>query len=158
MTSTVLQAVSTFLVAGGALLAWLQFRKAQQFKRLQNLTAMWERFFRESNLRALFAMVNDIELGTRSPDDLSTVSTTDKLHYLAALDDVAIYAELGEVDQRYAVEKFQWFFHYVFTHDTIAPKFWENLGGEAEMKQPYWAQSRKFALACQAKLKAAVHP
>jgi hypothetical protein len=153
--SIVLQAISTFLVAGGALLAWLQFKKAQQFKRLQNLTAMWEKFFREGNLRSLFALLNDIELGVRPAGDLATISTTDKLHYLAALDDVAIYAELGEVDERYAVEKFQWFFHYVFTHETIAPKFWENLGGEAEMKQPYWAQSRKFAVVCQARVKAA---
>ncbi len=152
---TVFQLISTLVVVAGAILAWTQYARAQRFRRIQNLSMIWEKFFKEPKLRELFTLLNDVELGNRPASDLAkTELNTDKLHYLALLEDVALYARLGEVDREYAVGHFQWFFIYAFERESTRDAFWAGLGGTEERGQPYWSLSRAFAAECARRSKA----
>lgn len=152
MTS-IFQIISTAVIIAGAILVWMQYLRAQRFRRIQNLSQIWERFFKDDRLRALFNLLNDVELGQRPAAELARVElNSDKLHYLALLEDVALYARLGELDRDYAIDRFQWFFAYPFERDSTRDAFWSALGGATERGQSYWKLSREFATACSRRL------
>ena len=153
---SIFQLISTALAVVGVALALIQYSRAQRFRRIQNLSAIWERFFKEERTRNLFNLLNDLELSP-SPELVAKLSSpalnTDKLFYLAILEDVALYARLGEIDRLYAIDRFQWLFVYVFEREATRDAFWSGLGGAEERGQPYWRLSRTFAAQCAANLR-----
>ncbi len=147
-TITIFQIISTIVVSVSAIIALVSYLKQQKFKRVQNLSLLWEKFFKEEKLRVLFSLLDEIELEKASPNDIKSIPNADKLYYLAVLDDVANFSKNGEIDEKYAIDKFQWFFYYAFISEKTAAKFWESLGGIEETKQHYWQNIRLFAEKC----------
>lgn len=149
MDAIILQSISTIVVLLSAIIALSQYIKQQKIKRIQNLSLIWEKFFKEERLVKLFSLLDEIELNPIKANELNGISNTDKFYYLAILDDVAYYAKNGEVDEKYAIDKFQWFFYYVFSSEKTKVKFWESLGGIKEIEEKYWKNMRDFAIKCE---------
>src|SRR5665213_2850678 len=101
--------VKIALVIIGGPFAYYQYKKQQEFKRLQNLTAIWEKFIADEKLVELFNLFDS--------DQSQAIENFDrrvKIKFLGLLDEVALYVEHFEVDRKPAEYLFQWPFYYVF--------------------------------------------
>src|ERR1035437_4945071 len=81
-----------FALIGSGIALW-QYSKQQQFKRLQNLSAILEKFFSNDDLLTLFSLLNDA-----NSTEVRNTSREIKLKFLVLLEEVAFYAEKFEVD------------------------------------------------------------
>lgn len=154
-TITILQAISTIIVGMSAIIALFSYLKQQKFKRVQNLSLLWEKFFKEERLRYVLSLLNSINKKEDSHllSNQKEIGNADKLYYLAVLDDVAYYVKESEVDKKYAIDKFQWFFYYVYGDENIIDAFWDSIGGRGQIELEYWQTSKTFADECIANIK-----
>jgi|GEM_PF-3323784 len=148
--SAVLPVVNTLVITSGVGIGLFQYRKQQKFKRLQNLTSIWNKFSSEIAMLKLFELFDRLEDPKSENEkqllmELETYNLSDKLRFLALLEEVAIYTESFEVDRETAIYLFQWHFKYVFINDKIRKAFWAELGGVIEIDKPYWSKSKEFA-------------
>ena len=96
----------------------------------------------------LFVICDKIESGDDTQiNRLLSYPENEKMKFLGLLEEVALYAEMSEVDKEYAVYLFQWHFTFVFKSGKISKAFWSNLGGE-EINKPYWKKSKDFSKYC----------
>ena len=121
------------------------FNKQQKFKRLQNLSSLWKEFSNNDQLLELFDIMDQIEIDPLRAMELAQIESKVKLKYLALIEEVALYIENFEIDKKYAKYLFQWHFFYAYESKITIIPFWQNLGGEDEMKKPYWGKSRNLA-------------
>ncbi|MCW3106028.1 MAG: hypothetical protein JWQ09_534 [Segetibacter sp.] len=141
----IIRNISSIAIVVAAVWALFLFRKQQKFKRLQNLSSLWKEFVKDEKNMHLFNIMNEIESGHIVNEDLSSISTTTKLKYLALIEEVAMYVENFEVDKDYAKYLFQWHFYFVYQSPNTLNLFWSNLGGIEEMKASYWSKSRELS-------------
>ena len=85
-------------------------------------------------------------MNNSSLPEIENTSVKTKLVYLALIEEVALYADLDEVDKKQAKYMFQWHFHFVYNDEAIREVFWKNIGGKSEMNADYWKQSRDAAI------------
>lgn len=148
-----------FALIGSGIALW-QYSKQQQFKRLQNLSAILEKFFSNDDLLTLFSLLNDA-----NSTEVRNTSREIKLKFLVLLEEVAFYAEKFEVDKEYAVYFFQWHFHFVYTNEETYKHFWYNLVPNKDLTDdqinknindeiniPSWSKQYQFALVCKKKI------
>jgi hypothetical protein len=145
MNSILKDYLQPLVIIFGGLFALYQYARQQKFKRLQNLSSLWKNFNADDELLSLFTLMNDIESGkTDLIGELTSSSTKTKLKYLALIEEVALYIEQFEVDKGYAEYLFQWHFFFVYRSKITSMPFWQNLGGENERNESYWAKSRNL--------------
>ncbi len=146
--NNVLPLFSFLLVAFGAAFGLYQYYRQWRFRRLQNLSAIFQKFIHTSELVELFDICDQIANGDESKiDDLSRYPSQQKLRLLGLLEEIALFAEESEVEEEYAKYLFAWHFEYVFggKYPHIGKAFWSNLGTETERDEAYWSKSRNFA-------------
>ncbi|MBC7554811.1 MAG: hypothetical protein H7257_12625 [Taibaiella sp.] len=127
------------------------YSKQQRFKRLQNLSQIFQRFADNKNdFLEIFALCDSSfpDYGNEEIQHLAELPAKSKLQYLALLEDVALYADYSKVDRNYAIHLFQWQFYYIYNDAVIARAFWSNLGGVEECVQSYWSYQKKFSGYC----------
>lgn len=125
--------------------AVFQYSEQQRFRRLQNLAAIWQRFYENVEFVDLFRLCNDIELDQGTDATLANYSSAVKLRFLALLEEVALFAEYFEVDRKPTSELFRWHFYYVYGSVKTQSQFWQNIGGVEEAQSESWKSQRKFA-------------
>jgi hypothetical protein len=146
LINEILPSINLLILLVGGGWAIYQYFQQQKFKRLQNLSAIWNKFTTIKELMDIFGLCDNIVTGDVSKvKELTNFSSNDKLKFLALLEEVALYAEQSEVDNDYAKYLFQWHFKFVFTEEITKNAFWENIGGVGEIKENYWEKSRIFA-------------
>jgi hypothetical protein len=134
------------------------FSKQQRFKRLQNLSQILQRFADNKEFLQLFNLFDQslninresrqITYNEEYLTILANHSSENKLQFLVLLEEVALYAKSFEVDRDYAIHLFQWHFYYVYNNPNTSNAFWENLGGQIEIHEPYWEYQKSFSLHC----------
>lgn len=146
MCCSILPFVNTALVAIGVGFGAYQYQKQQVFKRIQNLSSLWEKFFDSKEFLELFDLCNEIEMisDQEKINRLGNYDKTVKWKFLAMLEEVAIYASIGEVDEKYAIDFFKWHFYFVFKSDKTAGHFWGNMGGDEEKNSKSWKKQQEF--------------
>jgi hypothetical protein len=138
--------IQPLVIIFGAVFALYQYNRQQKFKRLQNLSSLWKGFNSDSELLALFTLMNEIESGNSSlANKLKETPAQSKLKYLALIEEVALYIDAFEVDKDFARYLFQWHFFFAYQSKLTASLFWENIGGAAEMNESYWEKSRRLS-------------
>ena len=120
-----------------------QYSKQQKFKRLQNLSSVWQKFINNDDLLELFTLLDADNI-----EALPNFSAKIKLKFLALLEEAALYTEEFEVDKEHAIYLFQWHFYYVFNKEKTKEAFWHNLGGKQEAEKSYWSKSKNLARDC----------
>jgi hypothetical protein len=126
------------------------YNKQQRFKRLQNLSQLFQRFADKNDFLEIFSLCDESYIDRNSHNEVSlellkNTSVKTKLQYLALLEEVALYASYSEVDRKYAVHLFQWHFYYIYKDLRISESFWHNLGGIKEKDKPYWQYQKHFS-------------
>ena len=127
----------------GLFVGLYQYNRQQKFKRLQNLSSVWQKFITNDDLLELYTMLDSGDYTS-----LSNFSTRTKLKFLALLEEVSLYVEEFEVDKAQAVYLFQWHFYSVFNDEQTKESFWNNMGGIEEAEKDYWKKSKIFAQSC----------
>jgi hypothetical protein len=132
--SLVIQIAQLLAIVFGGGFALYQFKRSQDFKRLQNLSGIWKQFTATKELLELFELCNDGALeNDKAIEELQSFSKQVKLKYLALIEEVALYVEQSEVEKKYAINLFQWHFKFAFKEGKVTEAFWKNLGGIEEM-------------------------
>jgi hypothetical protein len=146
----ILKIFTTIVALFAAIWGIYSFNKQQQFKRLQNLNAVFQRFAASEDLLTLFSLFEEVlpNDGSDANTKLKTFSPQTKLKFLALLDEIGLYSSMGEIDNKYAEYLFQWHFYYTYTKPETATLFWHNLGGDTEKTKKYWSKSFEFAKRC----------
>ena len=150
---SVLSVIPALTAVVAAIWGIYSFNKQQKFKRLENLSLIFQRFADKDDFIDLFTMCDEAFLGNGRYEEthlsaLKKAPAKLKLKYLALLEEVALYASYSEVDKKYAVHLFQWHFYYIFNDATLADAFWFNLGGGDEKTKSYWEYQKQFARYC----------
>jgi len=156
--SILIRNVSILIVIAAAIWGIYVFNKQQKFKRLQNLSAILQRFGDKREFVELFNLFDQsldvdkknkqITYNSDYLDRLANASSENKLQFLVLLEEIALYAKSFEVDRDYAVHLFQWHFYFVYNNPKTANAFWENLDGIDEINQPYWEYQKSFSIFC----------
>ncbi len=135
--------VGGLITAIGLFVGLYQYNRQQKFKRLQNLSFIWQKFINNDDLMELFTL-----LDSDNNETINNFPAITKLKFLALLEEAALYAEEFEVDKDQAIYLFQWHFYYLFNDIETKASFWNNLGGSDETEKPYWSKSKKFSKSC----------
>jgi len=127
------------------------FNRQQRFKRLQNLSQIFQRFADKNDFMELFTLCDQVFIDKSNQsnlDELSKFSAVNKMRYLALLEEVALFSRYSEVDKEYAVYLFQWHFYYIYNDSTVSESFWKNIGEVVEKDKPYWKYQKDFSVSC----------
>ena len=119
--------IQPVIVSICALFALYQYNKQQQFKRFQNLIALWKEFRTNNNYSNLFGLMDSIALSHKDAIELANYSADQKLQYLALLEEVTLYLISYEVDFLKTYYLFQWHLKYVYTESETNKAFWNNM-------------------------------
>jgi hypothetical protein len=144
----VLLALGFAIALASFLIALNTYQKAQKFKRIQNLSNIWQRFLNTDTFLDLFVLMEKRSINTDAAPMLQAFDEKIKFKFLGMLEEVALYANSFEVDREQAVYLFQWHFHYLFNSKDTREDFWHNIGGVSEMNSISWKQSHTFASFC----------
>lgn len=145
---TIIPAISAVAAAAWGIYV---FNKQQRFKRLLNLSQIFQRFADARNgFFDVFSFCDQAyEPGVGFDqiilDDLMGIPVKRKLQYLALPEEAALYASYSEVDRKYAIHLFQWHFCYVYANAALATAFWFGLGGVSEKEKPYWEYQKHIS-------------